>query len=107
MKAHTLYQWDPHLGPLPLPPGQTGEPTALVLIECPYCPVMVPWQSNGEYRTSLAGRNRRTLRDPDGSVRPLCLSCSHEVTEAEYDAECAAQDARDAEEAHDRYRGYE
>lgn len=107
MKAHKLYEYDAVLGPLPLPPGQTGEPTALVLIECPYCPTLVPRNSTGEYRASLAGRNRRTVTDDDGNVRPLCLSCSHEVSEAEYDAECAAQDARDAEEAHDRYRSHE
>lgn len=104
MKPYTLYEYDQTLGPLPLPLGQTGEPTALVLIECPYCNVMVPWISTGEYRASLAGRNRRTVTDDDGNVRPLCLDCSWQVTEAE-------QDAREARETAwadcDRDRAYE
>ena len=104
MKAHKLYEYDAGLGPLPLPPGQTGEPTALVLIECPYCPTMVPWNSSGEYGWSLAGRNRRTVTDDDGNVRPLCLDCSWQVTVAE-------QDAREARETawadYDRDRAYE
>ena len=93
MTAHKLYQYDPALGPLPLPPGDTGEPTALVLIECPYCPVMVPWQSNGEYRASLAGRNRRTVTDDDDRIRPLCLSCSWDVTVAEQEAKADRETA--------------
>ncbi len=104
MKPYTLYEYDQTLGPLPLPLGQTGEPTTLVLIECPYCNVMVPWNSTGEYRASLAGRNRRTVTDDDGNVRPLCLDCSWQVTEAE-------QDAREARETawadYDRDRAYE
>lgn len=93
MKPYTLYEYDRTLGPLPLPPGQTGEPTALVLIECPYCNVMVPWNSSGEYGWSLAGRNRRTVTDDDGNVRPLCLSCSWEITVAEQDAREARETA--------------
>jgi hypothetical protein len=93
VKAHKLYECDAVLGPLPLPPGQTGEPTALVLIECPYCPTMVPWNFLGTYNWSLAGRNRRTVTDDEGRVRPLCLACSDEVTTAEDDTRQAAREA--------------
>ena len=32
MKAHKLYEYDPALGPVALPPGQTGEPLSLIHI---------------------------------------------------------------------------
>lgn len=95
MKPHVLYVYDPTTEEVvgALPSGDTGEPTEVLLIECPSCPTLVPWNSSGEYGWSLAGRNRRTATDDEGRVRPFCLSCSWEVTMAEEDARGARETA--------------
>lgn len=69
-------------------------PTEAVYVECPFCPVLVPWNSTGRYDLGIT--RRRVVRDDEGGIRPLCQDCSEEVGEAEYLAE---QEARGAWEA--------
>lgn len=67
------------------PTAEPADAFAPVMVECPYCPVLVPWNSQGYY----SHPDRRTVYDGP-LVRPLCLDCSHDVTEAERQAEMDA-----------------
>ena len=94
---------------VPDPLISTGDIFAPVYVECAWCPVLVPWNPESSI-TPGAERNskvrRRWVPHAEGGRfrRPLCLDCTDDADQMEYDAQCAEAERRAAQEADDMMR---
>lgn len=87
MKPLRYYENLPVIGWTETTPETSEDRIGSLHVECAWCPTLVPFQP-------ITGPARR--RHVDG--RPLCLDCSDDADQMEYDARCAEMEAHASSE---------